>query len=170
MMVEKKTKNEKVMDMYSLNWWNQDNILEDMEQRSLQAINSQKEWIEGTRDQFFQFEENAKNLTTEWKTNAQTLMDNYNKTSDGQQYHEWLNKLEEIGHKSQAIAAIPGKTSLDIIAKSNAQLEELVVSSSAYNKKMREQTSKVMDGFYDQMKEMQMGMFKPFEFFPGMQK
>ncbi|MGJ9459985.1 hypothetical protein [Oceanobacillus sp. CF4.6] len=166
-----KTTNGNVMDFFLNDWWNQFTSFEKMEQQSIQGIESQKEWIDGTREQLCQLEENSKKLTTEWKTSAQSLFENSNNQElSGQDYQEWLNKVEEIGHKSQTIAFLPGKTSLEILSKSTAQFEGTFVKTVEQNQKIRDETTKAFDGVFEQMKQTQKSMFQFFDFKPGIAK
>ena len=151
-------------------WWNQFDLLEEMEKRSIQVIGNQKDWVKGARKELDQLEENLKKLTTEWKTTTQKFVSENNKELGGQDYQEWLNKLEDIGHKSQQIAFLPGKTSLDILSKSTEQFEETFVNASEQNKKLREEMTNAFDGVYEQMKQTQKTMFQFFPFNPSTSK
>ncbi|KHF40543.1 hypothetical protein [Halalkalibacter okhensis] len=146
-------------------WWSQFNYIEEFETRTLQAFDSQREWIEGTKEQINQFEENSKKMTTEWKTSTQSLLENYNKALGGQNYQDWLNKLEEIGHKSQAIATLPSKASLELLSKSTDQLQETFANTIAQNQKMREKTTNAFEGLFDQWQQTQPQMFKFFDYY-----
>ena len=147
-------------------WWEQFNLGEEMEKQSLQFFESQKEWAEGTREQINQFEEDSKRLTTDWKTNTQTfLTENYKEFATAES-EEWLNKLEDLSHKSQQMALLPGKTSLDMFTKSTRQLEENFVKVAEQNKKVREEATKTMESAFEQMKQAQAKMFSFFPFNP----
>ncbi|PYZ92631.1 hypothetical protein CR194_13250 [Salipaludibacillus keqinensis] len=153
-----KTENENVIDFFGVGMWK--DVMEEMEQQSMQALKTQKEWIDGTREQISQFEENSKKLTTAWKTNAQTVVGNVNPELEGDpKYHEVLNKLEEIGHKSQTIATLPGKATLDIMARSNGHIAATVGNTFVQNKKIAEKTTDTLINAFDQMRQTQMQMF-----------
>ncbi|SES37720.1 hypothetical protein [Salipaludibacillus aurantiacus] len=157
-----KTANENVIDFFGVSMWKE--VMEKMEQQSMWALKTQKEWIDGTREQFSQFEENSKKFTTEWKTSAQTAVGNVNQELEGdQKYHELLNKIEEIGHKSQTIATLPGKASLDIMARSNAQITATIGNTFQQNKKIAEKTTDTLVSAYDQMRQTQMQMLNMFQ-------
>ncbi|WP_332631863.1 hypothetical protein [Halalkalibacter flavus] len=146
-------------------WWSQFNFIEEFEARTLQAFDSQKEWIEGTKEQLNQFEENSKKMTTEWKTSTQSLLENYNSAFGVQNYQEWLNKLEDISHKSQSIATLPSKASLELLSKSNEQLQDAFANAIAQNQKMREKSTNAFEGVFEQWKQTQPQMFKFFDFY-----
>lgn len=168
-MSEKKNSNQGPNKRNAM-WWNPFDLVEAFEEKSIQAIENQKEWVHGTREQFNQLEENSKKLTTEWKANTQTFVTENKKELGVQGDQEWLNKLEDIGHKSQQIAFLPGKTSLDILLKSTEQFEETFVNRTTQNKKIREETTDAFDGVFDQIKQTQKEMFQFFRFNPSASK
>lgn len=149
-------------------WWNQVNFVEELEQFALQSIKNQKEWINATKEQLVQLEDHSKKMTTDWKNNVQTVFEKANIELDGQQ--NWFNKIEEIGHKSQMMAILPSRTSLEILDRSNEHYEEMFMNTMAEAKKVREEGLKVFDAAAEQMKEMQNGMFNLFGMKPLVSK
>ncbi|WP_087974298.1 hypothetical protein [Oceanobacillus rekensis] len=170
-MVEKKantkSKSENVVDNLWGAWMNQGEFFETIEYQSLKNIESQKEWLKGTNEQFCQLEDNSKKLATEWKTGAESFLGSNKSILAGGDYQEWLNKLEEVGHKSYSIAFLPGKTSLEILSKSTDQLEDTVVKAIDQNRKTREEATKAFDGVMEQLKQTQKGMLQFFQYNPG---
>ncbi len=156
-------KSANVMDAFFKGWSNNFDLFEEMEQKALQAIESQKEWIQATQDQFFQMEENSKKLTTEWKTNVQEILAKNQKELGGQNLSEWTDKLEEIGHKSQTLAFSPGKASLEILSNSHAQFEATFINSLNQQQKNRVELTKSLDSIVEQLKQTQLGAQKSFE-------
>lgn len=152
-----------VVDVLLKGWLNQLRLLEDIEQRSLQVIKSQKEWIQGTREQYLQLEENSKKLTTDWKVNLEEYLAKNQKDANGQNVSELLNKIEDIGHKTQTIAFLPGKASFDILLNSRDQFEKTYVDALEQQKKAREELTKVYEEVLEQYKQSQFSFFKPFE-------
>nr|WP_295970049.1 hypothetical protein [uncultured Bacillus sp.] len=155
-------KAENVVDVFCKGWLNQFKLLEEIEQRSLQVIKSQKEWIQGTRDQYLQFEENSKKLATDWKENLEELLAKGQKEVGGQNYSELLNKIEDISHKSQTIAFLPGKASFDILLNSRDQFEKTYIDTLEQQKKAREELTKVYEDVLEQIKQSQFSLFKPY--------
>lgn len=145
-----------VMETGFVGWWSNFDFMNEVEQRSLQAIKNQREWIEGTKDQMSQIEENSKHLTKDWKTSVQEVA--------GDNFYEWENILEEISHTSQSISFLPGKTSLNILCSMNDQFEQTLTSAISQQQKTREEFSKVAEDMIEQWKEAQMELFKPFQF------
>lgn len=152
-----------VVDVFYKGWLNQLKVLEEIEQRSLQVIKSQKEWIQGTREQYAQLEENSKKLTTDWKVNLEEFLAKSQKDVNGQNFSELLNKIEDIGHKSQTIAFLPGRASFEILLNSRDQFEKSYVESLEQQKRAREELTKVYEEVLEQYKQSQLSFFKPFE-------
>jgi hypothetical protein len=152
-----------VVDVFFKGWSNQLSLFEEIEQRSLQAIKSQKEWIQGTREQYNQLEENSKKLTTDWKVNLEEFIAKSQKETGGQNVSELLDKVEDIGHKSQTIAFLPGKASFDILLNSRDQFEKTYIETLEQQKKAREELTSVYEEALEQFKQSQFSFFKPFE-------
>jgi hypothetical protein len=159
-----------VMDVFFNGWWNQVDFIEEMEQKTLQTIKDQNEWLKGTRVQYTQMEDNSKKLTSEWKSNVQKLVEENNIPTYGANFPDLVNKLEEIGHRTQTIAFLPGKTSLDILSTSGDQLERTYTKAMGQQQKTRDEFSKAYEGVMEQFKQTQMGVFKLFEFNPSVLK
>ena len=152
-----------VIDVFFKGWLNQIKLIEEVEEKSLQVIKSQKEWIQGSREQFVQFEENSKKLTTEWKSNLQEFIIKSQGEVGGQDFTEWLNKIEDIGHKSQTIAFLPGKASFDILLNSRDQFEKTYIETLDQQKKTREELTKAYEEVLEQFKQSQWSAFTPLE-------
>ena len=129
-------------------------FIEEIEQRSVQAIKSQREFIKTAEEQLAQMEANTNQWTTEWKTKVEGF--------SGNTLSEWLNKYEDIALKSQAIAFLPGRKSLNILAKSNEQFERQLAEVFDKQKNSREDYIKAVEGVMEYMKQAQMGMLKSF--------
>ncbi|WP_249869058.1 hypothetical protein [Oceanobacillus saliphilus] len=173
-MVEKKasnkSKSENVVDSLWGAWLNQGEFFKTVEYQSLKNIESQKEWIKGTNEQYCQLEDNTKKLASEWKTGAESFLGNNKSILPLGDYQEWLNKLEEVGHKSYSIAFLPGKTTLEVLSKSTDQLEDTVVKVIDQNRKTREEATKAFDGVVEQWKQTQKVMLQFFQLNPGVSK
>ncbi|MBM4762769.1 hypothetical protein [Bacillus sp. B15-48] len=162
--------NTNVMDIFFNGWSNQFEYIEEIEQKSLEAIKNQNEWIQGTRNQLCQMEENSKKLTSEWKENAQKLLTDNKLAFNGVNLTELVEKMEEIGHRSQTIAFLPGKASLDLLSTTGEQIEKNYTKAIGQQQKTRDEISKAYEGVFEQMKQTQLGIFKLFEFNPSLSK
>lgn len=163
MAVKKEEK--KFTNPFDIVWeWNNNlSSLENFENKSLQAIEVQKEWINSTSDQISNLEDNTKKLTSEWKTFVQNGLAKSSNELAGKNVSQWVDKLEEIGHKSQAIAFSPAKASLEIFSKSHANFESIYVNSLNELQKNRLEFFKPFEGFVEQFKQTQQSFLKSFQ-------
>lgn len=144
-------------------WSSNVDVLERIEDQSIQAIGKQKEWIDSTSDQLTELEVYSKKLTTEWKNNVQEgLAKNPNVYGEAN-FTEWVNKLEEISHISQNLAFSPAKASLEIFAKSHDNFETFYVNALEQQQKNRADFFKPFENANEQFKQTQEKLFKPFE-------
>lgn len=164
-VVEEKVVN--VVDVFWDGWFNSfktfQSFQDGVEQKSLQAFESQKEWIQAAREQLNQLEEESKKLTTEWKVNLQDALKKAQIDFGVPNLTEWTDKFEEIGHKAETLAFSPGKATVDMLSKSQAQLESAVRKAIEQQQKTRTDVLNAIGGYVDQLKETQNGVLKTFE-------
>lgn len=153
-----------VMDIFFKGWSKNFDLVDEMEQRFLQAIESQKGWVQSSRDQLSKMEEDSHNLMTEWKTNAQEILDKYQEEHAGQTFSKWTEKLEEIGHKSQTLALSPGKATLEIVSNSMDQYEQAIINAIDQQQKNRVEFTNDLKSIVEQLKQAQLGLLQPFGF------
>lgn len=145
------------------NWETSFEVVENLEQKSLEAIQAQKEWIHSANEQLSELEESSKKMTTEWKAFVQNEIAKTPKELAGQNISDWISKFEDIGHKSQNIAFSPAKSTLDILTKYQENFESIYTSTLTQLQKNRSEMIKPFEGIIDQMKQTQASFFKVFE-------
>jgi phage-related protein len=169
MAVKKDEKALNVIDVFWDGWFNSfktfNSLQDGAEQKSLQAFESQKEWIQATRDQLTQLEEESKKLTSEWKSNLQEVLNKAQIDFGTQNLTEWTDKFEEIGHKAEALAFSPSKATIDLLTKSHAQLESALKKAIDQQQKNRAEVLNAIGGYVDQLKQTQNGVLKTFELY-----
>jgi hypothetical protein len=158
-----------VMDVFWDGWFNSyrtfHTIQNGVEEKSLQAFESQKEWIKSTGDQLAKMEEDSKRLTTEWITNLQDILSKAQIDFGLQSTVDWTDRIEEYGHKAQTLAFSPSKGSLEVAEKTLAQLEETFKNVIDQQQKNREEVLKAVEGFVDQLKQSQASATKSIELY-----
>ncbi|MCQ6282068.1 hypothetical protein [Bacillus sp. EB600] len=158
-----------VIDVFWDGWFNSfktfNSLQSGAEQRSLQAFESQKEWIQSTRDQLSQLEEESKKLTTEWKSNLQEVFNKAQVDFGTQNLAEWADKFEEFGHKAETLAFSPSKATIELLSKSHAQLETALKKAIEQQQKNRAEVLNAIGGYVDQLKQTQSGVLKTFELY-----
>lgn len=141
-------------------WTNQLQVLEELENKSLQVIESQKEWFDASKEQINQYEKTTKELTADWKANVQEM---FVKTAKVKGSLDWTEKLEEVGNKAQTLAFTPGKASIEILSKSHEQFEKTYKSALEQQQKSRVEITNAMKSILDQVQQAQMSILKSFE-------
>ncbi|NMD70449.1 hypothetical protein HHO41_09105 [Bacillus sp. DNRA2] len=170
-MAAKKEENKliNVMDVFWDGWFNSyrtfHTIQNEVEEKSIQAFESQKEWIRSTGDQLTKMEEDSKRLTTEWITNLQDVLSKAQLDFGFQNTLDWTDRVEELGHKAQTLAFTPGKNSLEVAERTLSQLEETFKNVIDQQQKNREEVLKAVEGFLDQLKQSQATATKQLELY-----
>lgn len=145
------------------NWETGFGVVENMEQKSLEAIQAQKEWINSAYEQLSQLEDSSKKMTTEWRSFVQNELGKAPKEMAGLNATDWITKFEEIGHKSQNIAFSPAKSTLDLLSQYQANFESIYETTLTQIQKNRSEMMKPFEGIVEQMKQTQATFYKAFE-------
>jgi phage-related protein len=158
-----------VIDVFWDGWFNSFKTFNSMqnnaEQKSFQAFESQKEWIQATKDQLSQLEEESKKLTSEWKSNLQEVLNKAQIDFGAQNLFDWTDKFEEIGHKTESLVFSPSKATIELLSKSHAQLESALKKAIDQQQKNRAEVLNAIGGYVDQLKQTQNGVLKTFELY-----
>ena len=168
-MALKDEKGLNVIDVFWDGWFNSfktfTSLQSGAEQKSLQAFETQKEWIQATRDQLSKLEEESKKLTSEWKENIQEVLNKTQVDFGAQNLTEWTDKFEEIGQKAEAAVFNPSKVTIDLLSKSQAQLETALKTAIDQQQKNRAEVLNAIGGYVNQLKQTQSGVLKTFELY-----
>ncbi|MGM9928540.1 MAG: hypothetical protein ACI35P_11385 [Bacillus sp. (in: firmicutes)] len=163
-MAVKKAENKEVNLLET--YWNVEQnleLIEKLEKKTLEAIEKQKEWIATTSEQLSQFETNSKQLTSQWKTYVQEELKKNPNVINSESINVWVDKIEEIGKQSQSFALSPAKSTLEILAKTQANFITSYTESLNQLQQNRTEFFKPFEGLFDQAKETQLSFLKAFE-------
>jgi phage-related protein len=167
--VKKDEKSLNVIDVFWDGWFNSfktfHSLQDGVEQKSLQAFESQKEWIQSTREQLNQLEEDSKKLTSEWKANLQEAFKKAQTDFGAPNLTEWTDKFVEAGNKAEELAFSPSKATIELLSKSQAQLEIALRKAIDQQQKNRAEVLNAIGGYVDQLKQTQNGVLKTFELY-----
>lgn len=167
--IKKDEKFVNVIDVFWDGWFNSfktfHSLQDGVEQKSLQSFESQKEWLQTTREQLNHLEQESKKLTTEWKTNLQEVLQKAQTDFGTQNLTEWTNKLEEAGHTSETLAFSTSKATVEMLSKSHAQLESALKKAIEQQQKNRTEVLNAIGGYVNQLKQTQNGVLKTFELY-----
>jgi phage-related protein len=167
--VKKDEKYLNVIDVFWDGWFNSfktfHSLQDGVEQKSLQAFESQKEWIQSTREQLNQLEEESKKLTSEWKANFQEVLKKAQTDFGAPNLTDWTERVVEAGNKAETLAYSPSKATIDMLSKSHEQLEIALRKAIDQQQKNRAEVLNAIGGYVDQLKQTQNGVLKTFEFY-----
>ncbi|MCQ6279669.1 hypothetical protein [Bacillus sp. EB600] len=156
-----------VIDVFWDGWFNSfktfQSFQKGIEEKSLQALESQKELFQATREQLAKFEEESKKLTAEWNANLQEVLKKSLPDFAVQNLAEWTKKFEEVEQKVEALAFSPSQKTIDALSKSQAQLETALREAIEQQQNNRAEVVNAIGGYVDQLKETQNSVLKPFE-------
>jgi hypothetical protein len=165
--VKKEEKVLNVIDVFWDGWFNSfktfQSFQKEVEEKSLQVFESQKELVQAASKQLTQLEEESKKLTTELKTNVQEVLKNTLTAIGAENLLEYTDKFEEAGKKVESIAFNPSKATIEVLSKSHAQLEKALKEAIAQQQKNRAEVLNAIGGYVDQLKETQNNVLKTFE-------
>lgn len=164
--------NENLMDEKGINaidvfwdsWFNSfktfQSFQNSVEETSIQAMEIQKDWIQSTREQFTQLEEQSKKITSEWRTNLNEVLKKANKEFGIPNFLEWTDQYEEMSQKVETLAYAPSKATVDMLSKSHAQLETTLRKAIDQQQKTRIEVLNAIGGYVDHLKQTQNGLLK----------
>lgn len=132
----------------------------DLEAKSIQAFEKQKELINTTRETLVGMENETNKLTGEWKENLQKTVKTVNKEQAGPIVSNWMNQVEEFNDKVQALSWTPSKVMLDLFSQSQDQLESNVKLALEQQQTGRSEALKAIGELTEQMKETHKGILE----------
>jgi polyhydroxyalkanoic acid inclusion protein PhaP len=135
----------------------------EVENITLQTLERQKEIWAKTTENLNKMEEEAKKFLEDVKVNYQNNMKNIGGEQLSKTFEEWTGRLEEISNRIQQLTWTPGKAGLNVVNKSQEQVEESLKNLIAQQQRTREEVQGLIDNFLQQVKATQKGMLESFE-------
>ncbi|AMA73790.1 MULTISPECIES: polyhydroxyalkanoic acid inclusion protein PhaP [Aneurinibacillus] len=135
----------------------------EMENLMLQTLERQKEIWEKTTENLEKVEEEMKKFLEDAKVSYQNNMKNVGGEQLGKTFEEWAQRLDEIAKRIQQLTWTPGKASLNVVNKSQEQLEVSFKNLLAQQQKTRDEVQALMDNFLQQVKMTQKGLLESLE-------
>lgn len=135
----------------------------EMENMTLQTMERQKELWTKTTENMEKMEQEMKKFLEDVKLNYQNNVKNVGGEQAGQMVQEWMNRLDEIAGRLQQLTWTPGKASLNVVNKSQEQLELSMKSLIEQQQRTREEVQSLMDNFLNQVKSTQKGLIDSLE-------
>jgi polyhydroxyalkanoic acid inclusion protein PhaP len=135
----------------------------EMENLTLQTLERQKEIWKKTTENMEKMEEEIKKFLEDVKLNYQNNIKNIGGEQMGKTFEEWTYRLDEIAGRIQQLTWTPGKASLNIVNKSQEQLEASLKNLIEQQQRTRDEVQTLMDNFLQQVKTTQKGLLDSFE-------
>ncbi len=120
----------------------------DLEEKSLQVFEYQKEMLDSTRESLNSLEKGSKQLTQDWK-------ERFAEQGQFQPVFSWMNTIEEVTNKTQNSPWNPGYVLMDFFSKSQEQFEENGENIVKQQQKARADALKTFETVSEQMKKTQ---------------
>ncbi|MMZ54708.1 Polyhydroxyalkanoic acid inclusion protein [compost metagenome] len=135
----------------------------EMENLTLQTLERQKEIWTKTTENMDKMEEEMKKFLEDIKVNYQNNVKNIGGEQISKTFEEWTQRLDEIAGRIQQLTWTPGKANLNVVNKSQEQLEASLKNVIAQQQRTREEVQSLMDDFLQQVKATQKGVVDSFE-------
>jgi polyhydroxyalkanoate synthesis regulator protein len=131
-----------------------------VEEKCLEAFESQLDLVETTLEQLIKFEEESKKLTAEWKADFQEVVNNALTGYGVQNLAEWTDKIDEAEQKIEALAFSPSKKTFKAFSKTQAQLESTLKEAIGNRQKNRAAVLDALGKYVDEQKQIQNNVLK----------
>jgi seryl-tRNA synthetase len=125
----------------------------EMAEKSLQAVENQKEFMNTTRGALKKMEEEESKIKEEWKTSLQSTMNTVDNNQGNPLVSTWMNQIEEINNSVQALSWTPSKIMLDLFTQSQNQFESNIKEALDQQQKGRSEVLKTVEQLTEKMKQ-----------------
>lgn len=125
----------------------------DLEKKSLQAFEKQKELIDKTRETLVGMENETTKITGQWKENLKKTVKLDEAENAAPIVANWVNQVEEFNDKVQTLSWSPSKVMLDIFSQSQNQLESNVKMALDQQQTNRNDALNAISQLTEQMKQ-----------------
>lgn len=125
----------------------------DLEQKSLQAFEKQKELLDKTRETLVGMEDETTKITGQWKENLKKTVKLDEAENAAPIVSNWVNQVEEFNDRVQTLSWTPSKVMLDIFSQSQNQLESNVKMALDQQQTNRNDALTAISELTEQMKQ-----------------
>jgi polyhydroxyalkanoic acid inclusion protein PhaP len=135
----------------------------EMENLALETIERQKEIWTKTTENMNKMEQEMKKFMEDVKVNYHNNVRNAGGEQAGKTFEEWTQRLDEISNRIQQLTWTPGKASLNVINKSQEQMETSFKNVIEQQQRTREEVQALIENLLGQVKSTQKGLLESFE-------
>ena len=130
----------------------------EIDEKSLQAIDKQKEILNSTREIVSKIEDESNKKTAELKASLQNTMKTIERDQVGSTVSNWMNQIEVISNSVQALSWPPSEVVFDIFSDYQDQWESSFKEALGQQQQARFEVLKTMENLTEQMKQTQKGL------------
>ncbi|KXH81861.1 hypothetical protein [Sporosarcina sp. HYO08] len=134
-------------------------IQNDIEKKSLEAFQYQKDLLETARKSLFTAEAESKKLACEWNDKLENSVKAAEKVQS-ELSSSWLSAVKEINDKALALSWNPSHSLLDLLSQTQNQLEATVKEALKQQDKGRDEALKQIEDLTEQVKETHKGILE----------
>jgi hypothetical protein len=124
----------------------------ELEEKSLQAVEYQKQFLDSTEKTLRRMEEESSKVTQVWSEQLQSSVQVASSNQD-QLISDWKNKIDEINNNVQSLSWNPSHTLLELFTQSQVQLEETVKEALKQQRNGRSEILKTIENLTEQAKQ-----------------
>ncbi|PIC63038.1 hypothetical protein CSV79_13855 [Sporosarcina sp. P13] len=139
---------ELIWDSWLSSFQNLQGLQNEIEEKSLQVFEQQKELLNSTRNALNDLEEKSKKLSNEFKGN-------FAATEQSAPIMNWVNMIEEATKNAQTSIWNPVHTMTDLFSKSQEQFEQITKEAVKQQQKGRTEALEKIEEIVEQMKQRQ---------------
>ena len=132
---------------------------EDVQQKALQAFSYQKELLDFSVKTLNTIEKETEKVSKDWNDNLRNGV----KQSNLDQDSKWLNTIQHITESVHLLSWKPSYTMLDVLIKSQEQVEVAMKKAFASQQQVRAENDKKIEELCEQMKAAHKGILKPIQ-------
>lgn len=154
----------KQIDLFWDSWLNNlksvQTFQDELQQKAVQAFSYQKEMLNFSAKALNTMEEQSNKFSENWNKQVQNNV-KQRKSSQDQQVSEWLNSVQDVTEKVQALSWNPSHAMLDLFIKSQNQLEAAMKKTLISQQKERAEIVKKIEELTEKMKATHKGILNP---------
>ena len=133
---------------------------EDVQQKALQAFSYQKEMLDLSAKTLNTLEEESKKATNDWNHKIQATVKQSN-LNQNEQATKWLTSIQDVVESVQMMAWKPNHVMLDLLTKSQHQVEDMMKNALENQQKYQTENFKKIEELTEQMKVAHKGILNP---------
>jgi polyhydroxyalkanoic acid inclusion protein PhaP len=134
-----------------------------MEQITIDTLKQQQEAFNKITEGMETIEQEIKQNLAQINTQYTEYVKQFAGEPFSRQFDEWQEKWNEFSQQIQHISLSPTKTSFSVLSQTNEQFEEAIQQFIAQNQQQREDVTKQVESFLQELRAMQLDLIKKVE-------